>query len=66
MRIVGTLGLGFDQCNIFLARRTPKFATPVEAIKWLDGKQVAYQGQLHCDRFAQATLKKRASIQRIT
>src|ERR1700675_5213706 len=42
VRIVGTLGLGFDQCNIFLARTdAPKFASAKEALKWLDGKQVA-------------------------
>ena len=59
VRIVGTLGLGFDQCNIFLARTdAPKFATPVEAIKWLDGKQVAVPKGSCTDRFAQATFKK--------
>src|SRR3954468_15705068 len=32
IRIVGTLGLGFDQCNIFLARNdAPKFANAKEA-----------------------------------
>ncbi len=53
------MGLGFDQCNIFLARTdAPKFATPVEAIKWLDGKQVAVPKGSCTDRFAQATFKK--------
>jgi NitT/TauT family transport system substrate-binding protein len=59
VRIVGTLGLGFDQCNIFLARTdAPKFASPKEAIKWLDGKQVAVPKGSCTDRFAQATFKK--------
>ena len=59
VRIVGTLGLGFDQCNIFLARTdAPKFANPKEAIKWLDGKQVAVPKGSCTDRFAQATFKK--------
>ena len=59
VRIVGTLGLGFDQCNIFLARiDAPKFANPKEAIKWLDGKQVAVPKGSCTDRFAQATFKK--------
>ncbi len=59
VRIVGTLGLGFDQCNIFLARTdAPKFASPKDAIKWLDGKQVAVPKGSCTDRFAQATFKK--------
>jgi NitT/TauT family transport system substrate-binding protein len=59
IRIVGTLGLGFDQCNIFLARNdAPKFANAKEALKWLDGKQVAVPKGSCTDRFAQATFKK--------
>ena len=59
IRIVGTLGLGFDQCNIFLARNdAPKFANSKEALKWLDGKQVAVPKGSCTDRFAQATFKK--------
>ena len=59
IRIVGTLGLGFDQCNIFLARNdAPKFASAKEALKWLDGKQVAVPKGSCTDRFAQATFKK--------
>ncbi len=59
IRIVATLGLGFDQCNIFLARNdAPKFANAKEALKWLDGKQVAVPKGSCTDRFAQATFKK--------
>lgn len=59
IRIVGTLGLGTDQCNIFLARTdAPKFASPKEAIKWLDGKRVAVPKGSCTDRFAQAVFKK--------
>jgi NitT/TauT family transport system substrate-binding protein len=59
VRIVGTLGLGFDQCNIFLARNdAPKFGSAKEALKWLDGKQVAVPKGSCTDRFAQATFKK--------
>lgn len=58
IRIVATLGLGFDQCNIFLARTdAPKFANPKEAIKWLNGKQVAVPKGSCTDRFAQAVFK---------
>ena len=59
IRIVATLGLGFDQCNIFLARNdAPNFANAKEALKWLDGKQVAVPKGSCTDRFAQATFKK--------
>lgn len=59
IRLVANLGLGFDQCNIFLARNdAPKFATAKEAIKWLDGKIVAVPKGSCTDRFAQATFKK--------
>ena len=59
IRIVATLGLGFDQCNIFLASNdAPKFATAKDALKWLDGKQVAVPKGSCTDRFAQATFKK--------
>ncbi len=59
IRIVGTLGLGHDQCNIFLVRNdAPKFATPTDAIKWLDGKQVAVPKGSCTDRYAQAVYRK--------
>ena len=59
IRIVATLGLGTDQCNIFLAKTdAPKFANPKEAIKWLNGKQVAVPKGSCTDRFAQALFKK--------
>lgn len=60
IRMVAVLGLGYDQCNIFLARNdAPKFANPDEAIKWLDGKQVAVPKGACTDRFAQAVFKKK-------
>lgn len=59
IRIVGTLGLGHDQCNIFLVSNdAPKFATPVDAIKWLNGKQVAVPKGSCTDRYAQAVYRK--------
>ncbi len=59
LRLVATLGLGFDQCNIFIARNdAPKFADAKAAIKWLDGKIVAVPKGSCTDRFAQATFKK--------
>jgi NitT/TauT family transport system substrate-binding protein len=59
IRLVASLGLGFDQCNIFLARNdAPQFATPKDFIKWLDGKTVAVPKGSCTDRFAQATFKK--------
>jgi len=59
VRLVANLGLGFDQCNIFLARNdAPKFKDATEALKWLDGKTVAVPKGSCTDRYAQATFKK--------
>jgi NitT/TauT family transport system substrate-binding protein len=59
IRIVATLGLGTDQCNIFLARPdAPEFKTAKDGIKWLDGKRVAVPKGSCTDRFAQAVFKK--------
>lgn len=59
IRIVANLGLGHDQCNVFLARTdAPKFANPKEALKWLDGKKVAVPKGSCTDRFGQAVFQK--------
>jgi NitT/TauT family transport system substrate-binding protein len=59
VRLVAAVGLGFDQCNIFLARNdAPKFKDATEALKWLDGKTVAVPKGSCTDRYAQATFKK--------
>ena len=59
VHLVAVAGLGLDQCNIFLARKdAPTFANPTEAIKWLDGKQVAVPKGSCTDRFAQAVYQK--------
>jgi NitT/TauT family transport system substrate-binding protein len=63
VRIVANLGLAWDQCNTFLVRKdAPQFKDASEAIKWLNGKQVAVPKGSCTDRFAQAVFKK-ASIQ---
>jgi NitT/TauT family transport system substrate-binding protein len=59
IRLVSAVGIGKDMCNIFLVRKdAPNFATPQEAIKWLDGKQVATAKGACSDRFAQAVYQK--------
>lgn len=59
VRIVATVGLGEDQCNIFLVRKdAPQFKSPKEALQWLNGKQVAVPKGSCTDRFAQAVFKK--------
>lgn len=59
IRIVATAGLGTDQCNIFLSKMdAPKFSSAKEAIKWLDGKQVAVPKGACTDRFALAVFEK--------
>ena len=60
IRIVSVLGLGYDQCNIFLTRTdAPKFNSPDEALKWLDGKTFAVPKGSCTDRFAQAVFKEK-------
>ena len=60
IRIVSVLGLGYDQCNIFLTRTdAPKFNSPDEALQWLDGKTVAVPKGSCTDRFAQAVFKQK-------
>lgn len=60
IRMVSVLGLGFDQCNIFLTRTdAPRFKAPDEALKWLDGKTVAVPKGSCTDRFAQAVFKEK-------
>jgi NitT/TauT family transport system substrate-binding protein len=59
VRLVATLGLGWDQCNAFLVRTdAPQFKSDKEAIQWLNGKQVAVPKGSCTDRFAQAVFKK--------
>jgi len=59
IRLVGVLGLGYDQCNAFLVRTdAPQFQSSEEAIKWLNGKTVAVPKGSCTDRFAQAVFKR--------
>jgi NitT/TauT family transport system substrate-binding protein len=59
IRIVSVLGVGYDQCNVFLVRPdAPEFKSPDEAIKWLNGKTVAVPKGSCTDRFAQAVFKR--------
>jgi NitT/TauT family transport system substrate-binding protein len=58
LRLVSVLGLGYDQCNIFLVRNdAPEFKSPEEAIKWLAGKTVAVPQGSCADSFARAAFK---------
>ncbi len=60
IRIVSVLGLGYDQCNIFVTRtNAPHFKSPDEALQWLNGKTVAVPKGSCTDRFAQAVFKKK-------
>jgi sulfonate transport system substrate-binding protein len=59
LRIVSVLGIGYDQCNVFLVRNdAPDFKSPDEAIQWLNGKTVAVPKGSCTDRFAQAVFKR--------
>ncbi len=58
--IVATVGLGYDQCNVMLTRtNAPDFANADEALKWLNGKNVAVPKGACTDRFARAVFAKR-------
>jgi NitT/TauT family transport system substrate-binding protein len=57
--IVATVGLGFDQCNIMLAKMSaPEFTNSGDALKWLNGKDVAVPKGACTDRFARAVFAK--------
>jgi NitT/TauT family transport system substrate-binding protein len=59
LRIVATLGIARDQCNIVLAKKkAPDFATPEEAVKWMNGKTVATPTGSCTDRFTQSVFKE--------
>jgi NitT/TauT family transport system substrate-binding protein len=59
LRIVASIGLSHDQCNVFLTRNdAPAFADASAAVKWLDGKTVAVPKGSCTDRFAQSVFKK--------
>ena len=59
IRIVASVGLGTDACNVLLARPdAPKFANGKEGIKWINGKRIAIPLGSCADRFAQEAFKK--------
>lgn len=59
IRIVATLGVGYDQCNILLARNdAPKFSNGKEGVKWLDGKRIGIPLGSCADRFAKEAFRK--------
>jgi NitT/TauT family transport system substrate-binding protein len=59
LRIIANVGLSRDQCNVFFVRNdAPQFASPGEAIAWLNGKSVATPIGSCADRFARAVFDK--------
>lgn len=59
IRIVATLGVGYDQCNILLARNdAPKFSNGKEGVKWLEGKRIGIPLGSCADRFAKEAFRK--------
>lgn len=59
VRIVATLGIGYDQCNVLLARTdAPEFKTGEEGVKWLDGKRIGIPLGSCADRFAKEAFRK--------
>jgi NitT/TauT family transport system substrate-binding protein len=59
LRIIANVGLSHDQCNVFFVRNdAPQFASPREAVAWLNGKSVATPIGSCADRFARAVFEK--------
>lgn len=59
LRIVASIGLSHDQCNIFFTRNdAPNFADAKAAVRWLDGKTIAVPKGSCTDRFARAVFAK--------
>jgi len=59
IRLVAVLGLGKDQCNIVLTSvDAPNFKSPIEAMKWMNGKTIAAPKGACTDRFVQEALRK--------
>jgi NitT/TauT family transport system substrate-binding protein len=59
VRLVATTAISYDQCNILLVRAdAPAFTSSQDAVKWLDGKQVAAPRGTCGDRFAQDIFKR--------
>lgn len=59
LRIVASIGLSHDQCNVIFVRNgAPQFPTPGAAIAWLQGKQIAAPKGSCSDRFTRAVLEK--------
>ena len=59
IRIIATVGMAQDQCNIFLVRSdAPDFASPEKAVRWMGGKTVATPQGSCTDRFTRAVFQK--------
>jgi NitT/TauT family transport system substrate-binding protein len=59
LRIVASIGLGYDQCNVLLVRNdAPQFADQKAAVQWLNGKTVAVPKGSCTDRFDQSVFKQ--------
>lgn len=60
IKLVASLGLSAGQrCNVIMVRAdAPQFASPEEAIKWLNGKTVATPKGSCADRFLRTVIQK--------
>ena len=59
IRILAVAGMSNQLCNIFMVRPdAPAFKTPEDAVKWMNGKQVAVPKGSCADRFAQEVFQR--------
>jgi NitT/TauT family transport system substrate-binding protein len=59
IRILSVTSFNNQQCDLFVVRPdAPEFKTPLDAIKWMDGKKVAVPKGSCTERFAQEVFKR--------
>jgi NitT/TauT family transport system substrate-binding protein len=60
IRLVAVAALSQDQCNLVARRDAPEFATPADAVRWLEGKRVAVLPGTCMERVLRAALEREA------
>ena len=59
IRLVSAIGISNDMCNVFLSSvDAPAFKSPKDALKWMNGKNVASPKGACSDRFVQEAFSK--------
>ena len=59
IRLIAVAALSQDQCIVVARRDAPVFATPAEAVRWLEGKRIAVLPGTCMERITRADLAPR-------